>query len=47
MCTRSGEACNGYIDDIEGSRRQLALQYGTETANRVINACIYGKRIGF
>lgn len=28
---------------MEGHRRDLEDQYGAETANRVINACLYGQ----
>ena len=28
---------------MEGHRRDLEEQYGADTANRVINACLYGQ----
>ena len=37
-----GERCEEIVNDVEGARRQLTVQYGVDTANRVVNACLYG-----
>jgi hypothetical protein len=32
------------VEDVEGERRDLTVRYGADTANRVVNACLYGKQ---
>jgi hypothetical protein len=39
----SGERCNEIVEDVEGERRDLTVRYGADTANRVVNACLYGQ----